>query len=1165
MQQTLLRTNRRIFARQLGLERLETRTVPALADLDMTFGTEGIVEIDFGFGSTDLGRGMAVQADGKYVVVGSSNQDFAAVRYNPDGSLDTSFGGDGKVTVDIAVGANDIAEAVAIQPDGKILIVGATFTPADGNVAAVRLNPDGSIDSNYGASGVVNLDLSGVSMLDRASDVVIQPDGKAVISGEVQQPATGRDFLAARLNTDGSLDFTFGTGGMTAIDFATKYDAAEALTLDGPDIILVGGATPGADSDFGVARLDSSGSLVIPFGAGGKLAFDISAGSSDRAAAVALIGTDIIVAGDDGADFAVARFTFGGAVIPAFGIGGRQTVDFAGSSDRLSEVLIDGTDIVITGTMNTGLDTNFAAARLSTGGTLIPGFGIGGKQVIDLTGTGAIDMASGAALSGTDIVISGGAGRTGPGDIGLVRIDSAGNLVPAFDGDGKVLTDVRGESLDAGNAMAVQPDGKVVIVGTARNNFDTDFAIARYNPDGTLDGTFGAGGLRLIDISGGSTDQALGLAVQPDGKIVVAGDDGKDFVVVRLNPDGSNDVTFGGGTVTIDFAGKADRANDVALQGSDIIVVGQANNGVDDDFAFARLLGANGTLDPGFAGTGKFTLGGVGSTESINAVVVQPSDNKFVVAGTDGDDFIFGRFDASGTLDLGFGTAGKTVLDVSGSGNVDEPMAMALRPDGSIVAAGRAFNGFDDDFAMVRLNANGQPDLGFGTGGKVVLDINAAGKFDTAFGVATHPDGNTVVVGTNSEDIVVVRLDNSGALDADFSGGVKLFDIAGAGNTDLATGVAIPAPYGRIVIGGGAGQFSGNGTIENAVLLRVQGLPGPTGPVGQNTTDQHAVGPGSAMPGSATAFPVNVYDKAGTELPGFNPFPDFTGGVRTALADVNGDDVPDLIAGTGPGVATSVMVINGLDQTSVLFSVSPFEATFTGGVYVAAGDMNADGKADIAITPDQGGGPRVRVFEGGTFTQLNDFFGIEDPNFRGGARAAFGDLNADGRSDLLVVAGFGGGPRIAGFDGNDVAAGAATPIKLFGDFFVFEPTLRNGVFIASGDLDGDEFADVIAGGGPGGGPRVFGLSGQALVDSFGADQLQVANFFAGDPANRGGIRLVVKDLDSDTQADLVTGDGSDAGSRVTRYLGANIQPNNLPTDSGGVEAFPGFLNGVFIG
>jgi hypothetical protein len=213
------------------------------------------------------------------------------------------------------------------------------------------------------------------------------------------------------------------------------------------------------------------------------------------------------------------------------------------------------------------------------------------------------------------------------------------------------------------------------------------------------------------------------------------------------------------------------------------------------------------------------------------------------------------------------------------------------------------------------------------------------------------------------------------------------------------------------------------------------------------------------------------------------------------------------------------------------------------------------------ITPDEGGGPRVAVYRGGDFARVANFFGIDDPNFRGGARAAVADLNGDGHQDLVVAAGFGGGPRVAAFDGTSLGT---TPRHLFGDLFVFEQTLRNGVFVTAGDLDGDGLAELIVGGGPGGGPRVLALSGKDLMNGLADHARALANFFAGNVSNRGGVRVAVKDLDGDNKADLVVGDGSGAGSHVTAYLGQDFVGGSASPQLS-FDAFPGFNGGVFVG
>ena len=281
---------------------------------------------------------------------------------------------------------------------------------------------------------------------------------------------------------------------------------------------------------------------------------------------------------------------------------------------------------------------------------------------------------------------------------------------------------------------------------------------------------------------------------------------------------------------------------------------------------------------------------------------------------------------------------------------------------------------------------------------------------------------------------------------------------------------------------------------------------------------------------------VKVYNGDGSIRLSIMAFdPSFTGGVHVAVGDVNGDGVPDVIAAPGPGGSPTVEVFDGINGTP-LSSFPAFEDTFRGGVNLSVGDFNGDGKADIVASPDQGGGPRVEIFNGSDHSVLANFYGIDDPNFRGGDRTAVGDLNGDGNPDLLVAAGFGGGPRIAGYDG--AGLGSADPPKLFPDFFGFESTLRNGAYIAAGDLQHTGTDDVVLGGGPGGGPRVTVLSGSDLLDG---NQVSVANFFAGDTSDRRGARVAVGQVGDGLGILAATTDG------VGMYTSAGTPAGQLPT------------------
>ena len=361
--------------------------------------------------------------------------------------------------------------------------------------------------------------------------------------------------------------------------------------------------------------------------------------------------------------------------------------------------------------------------------------------------------------------------------------------------------------------------------------------------------------------------------------------------------------------------------------------------------------------------------------------------------------------------------------------------------------------------------------------------------------------------------------------------------------TPLGTGVVTIT-----ALDGLARDEAGNPTRPAAVTVGYVPL------VGQNAVDQFAAVP--TAPGSTT---VTVFGPTGSPVFTATPFTpaDAPGGVRVAVADVTGDGTPDLIAGTGPGGAL-VRVIDGATRANV-FSLIPFEVGFTGGMFVAAGDLNGDGFADLVITPDVTGGPRVKIVSGADGSVLADFFGIDDPAFRGGARATLADVNGDGVADLIVSAGTGGGPRIAVWDGTTL--GNDNPVRLVDDFFAFEPTLRNGAYVAAGDVDGDGFADLAFGGGPTGGPRVLVLSGADLLKGVTSP---LADFFAGNPDARDGVTLVVKEIDGDTKSELIAGT-SPAGTGVSVYAGSSLVVGQEPKPLDGFDDILSAAVGVYVG
>ncbi len=288
------------------------------------------------------------------------------------------------------------------------------------------------------------------------------------------------------------------------------------------------------------------------------------------------------------------------------------------------------------------------------------------------------------------------------------------------------------------------------------------------------------------------------------------------------------------------------------------------------------------------------------------------------------------------------------------------------------------------------------------------------------------------------------------------------------------------------------------------------------------------------------------------------------GNVRVATGDINGDGIPDTVTVASPGSAPVLRVFDGVTNATIL-EVEVFERSFLGGLFVSVADLNDDGYADMVVAPDQGGGPRTRILDGQNGSTLVDFFGIEDPTFRGGARVATGDIDGDGVPDLLVAAGFGGGPRVAVYDGRSLKRGQQ-PDKLLEDMFVFESSLRNGVYPTLGDLNGDVQDDLIFGAGPGGGPRVLAWDSRTLLQSDGRLREDLGNFFAGDQNQRGGVPLVAKDLDGDARIDLVTGSGLGDLPFLRHYVSedGDVPLSGTPTQQELVFNSE-FRGGVYVG
>jgi uncharacterized delta-60 repeat protein len=425
--------------------------------LDPGIGNGGVVVTATAPGAgEDFQNGLAIQPDNKILVGGVSNMGAAAgglqwriSRYTHNGALDGSFGTGGTVTSSMSSTGGDDEHLweLALQPDGKIVAAGEAVTASGGfDVALARLNADGTLDPGFGTGGKVTMAIGPGTRRDNAFQVRIDGNGKILIAGfaDMGPGGGGRNFMLARYNPNGTLDGTFGSGGIVITRIAPA---------DNRDLVTNNGMT-----------IDAGGRIVV-------------AGQANMGA------------GAGGFNFALARYTPDGSLDSSFDGDGIVTTAM-GSGDNFDSVIsvaIDGAGRIVAGggADAGGFVFDAVLARYNPDGSLDPSFGTGGKVTLNV----------------------------GPGN-----------------------TD---EDLEG---VVIQPTGKILIGGSTAPTaitVDSDFMVARYNPDGTLDGSFGSGGIVLTNAAAGNgSDEIYDIAAWSDAKLIASGEcdqasTGRDICVAR--------------------------------------------------------------------------------------------------------------------------------------------------------------------------------------------------------------------------------------------------------------------------------------------------------------------------------------------------------------------------------------------------------------------------------------------------------------------------------------------------------------------------------------------------------------------------------------------------------------------------------------------------------
>ena len=681
--------------------------ITVAGELDPSFGDGGFVTTDFD-GDTDIANAVLIQPDGKIVAAGKAkidgDNDFAVARYNPDGSLDTTFAGDGKGSA--GFGGDDQAYAIALQPDGKLVLAGTKGALFDsGDFAVARFHGNGSPDAGFGTDGEVTTGFGG--LLEIAHGVAIQADGRIIVAGDNYD-----DVKVARYLSDGRLDPTYDTDGKRSIGGLGGAINAIALQPDGKLVLLGYHIAPNVDFvDFRMAffRLNPDSTEDASFGAGGRVVLDLIGGNAGEGVALQADGR-IVGAGRDLEGIqSIVRLWPDGSI----DAGGHQALGFDEPGFRPGSIESAGamamqTDgkLVVAGEVSNAERTESDAvlARFLPDGRPDASFGRYGRVSF---GLGTFNGARALAVQPDGRIVAAGYFRTGRTvNFMVARFNANGTADSTFALLGQNVVDFMGGD-DWGWALALAPDGKIVVAGEAFNGARTVFGVARFNDDGTPDLSFDVDGKQLIEFAAGPTHWATSVVVQPDGKIVLAGQVGSDFGLLRLSAAGGIDGAFGtGGWSIIDMGGSERISALVRLPGGGFVAGGTRTIGSDSDFALAQLT-PNGQLTTctGFPcsvwPTGKAFVSW-GLSDNAHALALR-GDGSLAVAGCAGDQFALAQ--------LRMGGRGVTVQLQSTTDLVGSECAAGVAFTGrsAVVLAGHhAFEG-DRNIALARFETTIDP------------------------------------------------------------------------------------------------------------------------------------------------------------------------------------------------------------------------------------------------------------------------------------------------------------------------------------------------------------------------------------------------------------------------------------------------------------------------
>jgi uncharacterized delta-60 repeat protein len=1047
----------------VGSENFVVARYLANGTLDSSFSEDGIVVTDFG--ANETAYDVAVQSNGRILVVGGNGEEIAIACYTSTGALDNTFDGDGRFLRRFNTNRTDTAHAVAIQADGRIVVAGTTWvsysiSSSNHDFFVMRLNSNGTTDNSFGGTGYLNTNFG---RADDARDLLIQPDGRIVVSGSAQ--ISFREHLAiARYNSDGTLDTTFDGDGrlqMQAPGSLTNNDSGVTIARQSDGGLLTG--TSGY-----VYRFDAAGQLDTSFNGTGRSQYL----SAIKSLAVQSDGR-ILAGGFNNRPFSLARLTATGQIDNTFSSDGLVWTQFGPSVDEASasSLQTDGKLVVVGRSQG-----NFSVARYLPNGSPDLSFSQDGRTTISF---GAGYLESGAAdvaiqPDGKILIVGSAtriAGLTAYSDIAMARLNSDGTPDNSFSQDGLVTTDLGGNS--GARSVALLADGKFMIGGFAGQG---SFTIARYRADGTLDTSFRGTGFATHFVVSNGSSTVTSIVVQPDGKVLAVGNIQSSTTnryrttvsMVRYNANGSIDSTFGANGRLIDSFNDLRVANDVkVLADGSILVSGSAEwfgtQGRNSSLAVSKY-------DSSGAATGFGTvvraieqpyvanlLRTYTAVADAKSLLVQPN-GKILIGGETEGRFTLWRINSDGSNDTSFSGDGRVSTEFpDGTATLVDVQRQA---DGRLIAVGTLISpvtqrSADRDFLVTRYRDVTPP--AFSTN----VRIGSSGQMEITD--LWGRDDNWSV--TREGDSVIVQ-DHTGDSQVRFQV-VGLSTIQGNGTNRIVIPVELITATGKPLALNG---MAGNDYVSFASESDLAPLQGVSfrGGAGDDTFSQA----GSALPASwyLAANGTGYVVSPGRQGRGFASVERLIGGWAQdtfVVQAATSATVTVLEGGSGTSVVDTLIVSGNADIT-----LTNNAARISGAInqQLAAGGFEA---ADL-----RGG-------EGSNVLNARDFPGPVKLNGFGGDDALYGGQFDD------TLNGSDGNDFVFGGDGNDLLSGGTGHDALNGDY---------------GDdrLFGNDGSDILVGGfgtdllygGNGQDILIGGLTTYLYLNSAAADRVAVLTAWA---------------------------------------------------------------------